>query len=131
MFIYRQTSNQTFRTATLEVLWNLIPNIQSARSAAATYWIFITVLDFLHDEPLDALPLLSQMLSDNAKRYADGFTEIQKMFDTKYVVIDFFIVFLFLISDKIIVENKLEMYFLFRFLKYYLYFLFYFYHYFQ
>ena len=101
MFIYRQTSNQTFRTATLEVLWNLIPNIQSARSAAATYWIFITVLDFLHDEPLDALPLLSQMLSDNAKRYADGFTELQKMFDTKFVVINFFIVLLFLISDKI------------------------------
>ena len=84
----------------MDVLWNLIPNIQSARSAAATYWIFITLLDFLEDETLDALPLLSHLLSDNAKKYADGFTELQKMFETKFVFI-LFIIFLDIFNENV------------------------------
>uniref|UniRef100_A0A7M5TZX2 UBC core domain-containing protein n=2 Tax=Clytia hemisphaerica TaxID=252671 RepID=A0A7M5TZX2_9CNID len=87
----RQNVDGTFARRVLDILWTLLPKIQNARSSAATNWVFVMLLDFLDNcgpennmVGNDALPAFTEMLLKSSKLYADGFTEIQKVFDTKF-----------------------------------------------
>ena len=80
-----------FQQRIVEELWKLVPIIQNSQSSAATHWLFIMLLDFLENKEDATMPNYHAnlkkfigVLMSTAKLYGDGFTETQKIFDTKY-----------------------------------------------